>query len=67
MEEGNMVITEDTYRTMNEEHTGYCTDCDADTGYLIEPDAEGRMCEDCGHHTVMGIENALLQGHIEFE
>ncbi len=48
-------------------NTGYCTTCEAFVGDSVEPDAEGYTCPDCGEDTLMGAEEALLQGLIEVD
>ena len=58
-----MKFTE-TVKEFSEEYMGYCTACDDITTDSVEPDAEGYICDECGKHTVMGIENAVLMGFI---
>jgi hypothetical protein len=43
---------------------GVCLDCGAEA-YGVEPDASGYQCESCGEHSVMGMEDAIIDGHIE--
>lgn len=44
---------------------GYCTVCQEITNDGgVEPDAEDYECHVCGNHTVMGVENAFISGHI---
>jgi len=63
-----MKMTEQQYIKHRKNFDGYCTVCDDITRYYeIEPDARHYPCMDCGHCTVMGIEEAFLEGHIELE
>ena len=49
-------------------YEGYCMSCnDITNDSGVEPDAEGYKCCDCGENAVMGIENALMAGHIVFD
>ena len=51
-----------------DEYDGYCSECDEITASGdVEPDAEGRQCEQCELNTVMGVEQAMLKGLVEFE
>ena len=51
-----------------DEYDGYCTDCDEVTVYGdVEPDAEGRFCDECEQNTVMGVEQAMLKGLIDVQ
>lgn len=62
-----MEISEERYMEACESYSGYCSGCDditQDSG--VEPDAEGYKCPTCDAMTVMGIENALIMGKIEF-
>jgi len=46
---------------------GICTHCGVMTcENTIEPDGTHGLCENCGHHDVMGLENALLEDLITF-
>jgi hypothetical protein len=61
-----MILSEEDYKMHCDSYAGYCTDCkditrDSDT----EPDATDYECPDCEEMTCMGIEQALLEGHIE--
>lgn len=48
-----------------DDNNGYCTTCKAVTNDGgVEPDAEGYRCDECGSMTVMGIEQALICGHL---
>lgn len=58
-------ITEDEYYQHAGDHDGLCVACLEFTEGEIEPDAEKYPCSGCGKRQVMGIELALLKGHIE--
>jgi hypothetical protein len=59
-------MTEDDFRDMCDEDQGYCTTCEDFTRDGVEPDAEEYECEQCGELSVMGAEQALIMGLIEF-
>ena len=61
-------ITEDEFTLHAGEYDGICLTCGDWTVGGVEPDAEGYRCtvESCQQLTVMGAEQALLSGHIEF-
>jgi len=44
---------------------GLCTECEEIQEGGVEPDAEEYECEACKAHAVMGMEQALLNGHID--
>jgi hypothetical protein len=49
-----------------ENDDGYCTKCKAWTNFgSCEPDARQYECEECGHSTVYGAEEALLMGLVD--
>ena len=59
------VMTEDTYLDHRESYDGYCTRCREFTNLGgVEPDARGYLCESCGQPSVVGAEEALLEGLI---
>lgn len=60
-----MKINSEEYENLCEEHAGYCKKCDEITSYDVEPDAEGYECEQCQNLSVMGLEGALILGHVE--
>jgi len=63
-----MILNYEEVLDYTECYAGYCTDCNQITqDYGVEPDAEKYSCLECGEHTVMGIENAILMGHISIE
>lgn len=42
------------------EDKGFCLKCGA-IHHGVEPDAEEYLCESCGEHAVMGVEEILIQ------
>ena len=51
-----------------ENYDGYCTSCQSFTVECgVEPDAEGYECPECGGHTVIGAEQALLMGNLKID
>ena len=48
------------------DNDGLCLACGEIQSGGCEPDAEGYPCEACGAKSVMGFEQALVAGHIEF-
>lgn len=61
-----MEMTSGEYQEYRNEYDGYCSTCDeviACGG--VEPDAHGYQCDECSEPTLMGIEQALLEGKIE--
>jgi hypothetical protein len=61
-----MLLPEEEFCEYKDDYIGYCSHCDAFTTDSVEPDAEDYDCIECGNNTVMGAEEALLKGHIEF-
>ncbi len=61
-------MSSDEYCTAREEYQGFCTDCDEITVESgVEPDARDYKCPQCGLLTVIGIEEALIDGLIDIE
>lgn len=60
-----MEMTEQDYYVASEDGEGYCTECNELTRSGVEPDARGYLCPACGCRTVMGLEDALVQGLVE--
>lgn len=58
-------MTEGAYRELCDEMAGLCLACGDTTNAPVEPDAEGYTCEACRMPSVMGLENALIAGHLE--
>ena len=48
------------------DNDGLCLACGEINHGGCEPDAEEYLCESCGEDKVMGFEQALVCGHIEF-
>ena len=60
-------ISEEEYSDHVENYDGVCLSCHEFTCGGVEPDAEGYKCDACGERNVVGTENALIMGEIEFE
>jgi Zn finger protein HypA/HybF involved in hydrogenase expression len=60
-------VSEEDYVEATESYTGWCKECKEFTRDETEPDAEAYDCPECGKHTVVGAENALIMGLIEFK
>lgn len=58
--------TEARYREACENYEGWCKTCCDFTTMEVEPDAEDYECDQCGEHTVVGAEDALMLELIEF-
>jgi hypothetical protein len=61
-----VIMSEDEYSEHTDEYNGLCLACGAIREGSTEPDAENYPCEDCGQNKVVGMENALVMGLIEF-
>jgi hypothetical protein len=60
-----MKMTESEFRDHCNEYNGYCVNCNCIGRWgNTEPDAEEYECDECGDNTCMGIEQAMLMGHI---
>lgn len=59
-------MTESEYFEATESYQGWCTECKDFTRDCTEPDAEGYDCPECESNTVVGAEQALLLGLIDF-
>lgn len=60
-------MPEAEYREGVADNYGICIFCSAvNHDDFYEPDAEGGICEECGHIGMMAFENALIHGSIEF-
>lgn len=63
-----ILLTEEEYLEYVDTDAGYCTTCNDVTSFDgVEPDAENYECHKCGKLTLMGIENAMVCGHIEIK
>ena len=59
-------VSENDYNDAVESHMGFCISCQDFTRDSTEPDAESYGCPECEKNSVMGAENALICGFIEF-
>jgi hypothetical protein len=59
-------VSQSDFEEMADSFMGWCTGCKSFTRDTTEPDAEDYDCPVCGDLTVMGAENALLCGELEF-
>lgn len=50
------------YNEAVDQYLGWCTNCEDFTRDSTEPDATEYDCPECGENSVMGAENALLEG-----
>jgi hypothetical protein len=55
----------DDYEQAARDYIGWCRTCRTFTRECTEPDADGYDCPCCGEFTVMGAEQALLEGEID--
>jgi hypothetical protein len=61
-----MEMTIRTYRALCEDYAGYCAHCDdVTTCSGVEPDAEKYTCPECQRLKMMGLEQAVLLGHVK--
>lgn len=61
------LIPEAEYQDAAESNLGWCPSCLAFTRENTEPDADGYDCSECGGSSVVGAEQALLLGLVQFE
>jgi hypothetical protein len=61
-----ITISESEYIQHTQDSDGLCLACHEFTCGGVEPDATGYECESCGKKKVMGTEQALVMGLIEF-
>lgn len=57
-------LTEEEYTEACESYQGICIAC-GELRDMVEPDAEGYECEECGAFEVKGMEQALICGDID--
>lgn len=63
-----MKMSVEDYENDVVEFNGYCKACDKVTTFGgVEADARGYECDVCHGKTVLGIEEAIMMGHIEVE
>jgi hypothetical protein len=63
----SVVLPMSHYETARERHAGFCTNCRQITNSGVEPDGRGYKCDQCGLHSVYGIEEVLFLEIIEVE
>ena len=64
----SIILSYEDYLDHRGGYDGYCTECNGITRYgSTEPDAENYECHECGEMTAMGIEMAMVSGHIEVD
>lgn len=61
-----ILMTEQEYHEHVDAYDGVCLSCKEVRYGNTEGDAENYDCESCGKKAVMGIELALVAGHIDF-
>ena len=62
-----LLISEAQYREHANNHGSWCPDCgDLEINTEVEPDHMGAYCGECLNSNVMGVEQALLSGKVEF-
>jgi hypothetical protein len=59
-------MTSDEYQELCDSNGGVCLACGEYKWDSCEPDAENYECDECGRERVMGAEQALICGFIEF-
>jgi hypothetical protein len=59
-------ITEAAYAEAVDQSLGWCPECESFTRDCTEPDASGYDCPICEMMGVMGAEQALVEGVIDF-
>lgn len=59
-----ITITVSEYKEACDNYQGICLACE-ECQDSVEPDAEGYLCDSCGEHQVIGMEEALLMGELD--
>ena len=59
-------VSEEDYKSAVDDYMGFCVECEEFTRECTEPDAEDYDCPVCDNNSVVGAENALMMGLIEF-
>jgi len=63
-----MKMNQTSYMEASTNFQGYCDKCDKITiEEGIEPEANNQICEKCGKNAVMGMDEALMAGHIRLK
>lgn len=55
------------YKAHVRDYDGLCLACWQWTSGGVEPDACGYECPECGEHTVIGAEDAMLMGLVDIQ
>lgn len=58
-------MTESEFSELSDSYAGICLACGEIQYDGVEPDAEEYECESCAENQVMGLEQALICGHLE--
>jgi len=58
----SLAVSEDYYHEMTDSCQGYCSTCGDFTRDTTESDARDYDCPQCGENTVMGADEAMLEG-----
>lgn len=58
-------VSDEEYAYATNSYMGWCTACKEFTRECTEPDATEYDCDKCGQNTVMGAEQAVIEGEIE--
>lgn len=59
-------VSVEDYNEAVDQYLGWCTNCEDFTRDSTEPDAAEYDCPECEENSVIGAENALLEGIIIF-
>jgi hypothetical protein len=60
-------FSEQAFQEYCDDDMGFCTVCKEFTRDMVEPDARSYECEECGNLSVMGAEEALIEGVIDID
>lgn len=60
------IVSEEDFLEAQDSNLGWCPSCASFTRECTEPDAEGYDCPECKQLVVVGADQALLCGLIEF-
>ena len=63
----SLAVSTDYFQDMCDSLYGYCTTCGDFTRDSTESDAQDYDCPQCGENTVMGADNAMLEGLLVIE
>lgn len=63
-----MKLSIDEYNDYTNDYCGYCSTCNDITQFDgVEPDAREYECPNCEQNTLMGVEEAMMEGILEIE